>query len=77
MEDLETDGVYTGASEADMIYFPTTRRYGVLVTAKNGTNTNHTTVASMHLAGRAVWVLTLPHAGQIEYVIDTLPSSLD
>jgi iron transport multicopper oxidase len=47
MKIVEVDGVWTNASEANMIYIASAQRYSVLVTMKNETNQNYAMVGSM------------------------------
>jgi iron transport multicopper oxidase len=47
MKIVEVDGVWTNASEANMIYIASAQRYSVLVTMKNETSQNYAMVGSM------------------------------
>ncbi|GFF43313.1 iron transport multicopper oxidase FET3 [Aspergillus udagawae] len=47
MKIVEVDGVWTNASEAQMIYIASAQRYSVLVTMKNETSQNYAMVGSM------------------------------
>lgn len=47
MKIVEVDGVWTHASEANMIYIASAQRYSVLVTMKNETSQNYAMVGSM------------------------------
>jgi iron transport multicopper oxidase len=47
MKIVEVDGVWTNASEANMIYIASAQRYSVLVTMKNETSQNYAIVGSM------------------------------
>jgi FtsP/CotA-like multicopper oxidase with cupredoxin domain len=44
---IETDGIYHEPTEASMIYITAAQRYGILLTAKNGTDENFAIVGSM------------------------------
>lgn len=44
---IEVDGVYHEPTEAEQIYLTAAQRYGVLLTAKNETDTNYAIVGSM------------------------------
>ena len=44
---IEVDGVYHEPAEASMLYITAAQRYGVLLTAKNTTDTNYAMVGAM------------------------------
>lgn len=44
---IETDGIYTKAQEADMLYLTAAQRYGILLTTKNETTENFAIVGAM------------------------------
>lgn len=48
---IEVDGVYTEATETDMIYLTASQRYSFLVTTKNDTSDNFAMVGSMDTVG--------------------------
>lgn len=47
MQIVEVDGVYTEATETDMIYLTAAQRYSVLIKTKNDTSSNFAYVGSM------------------------------